>query len=77
MKKEHTYNTVYGIVRDKKLAHIEPHHALFVAEILPALGVEYSRPEAEASIDELCRDNMLAYGTTGNDWWFIPKGNIH
>lgn len=73
MKKEHTYNTIYEIVRDKKLAHIEPHHALFVAEILPALGIEYSRPEVEASIDELCGDNMLEYGITGFDWHFSPK----
>lgn len=75
MKKEHTYNTIYGIVRDKKLARIEPPHALFVAEILPALGTEYCRPEIEQSIDELCRGNMLEYGYTVNDWWFRPKTN--
>lgn len=74
MKKEHTYNTIYGIVRDKKLAHIEPHHALFISEIMPALGTEYSRPEMEESIDELCKGNMLEYGRAGNDWYFKPKG---
>lgn len=74
MEKEHTYNTIYGIVRDKKYARIEPHHALFVAEIMPALGIEYGRMEIEESIDELCRDNMLKYGSTGYDWCFEPKG---
>lgn len=75
MKKEHTYNAIYGIVRDKKLAHIEPHHALFVAEILPALGVEYSRFEIEESIDELCRGNMLGHGHARDDWYFAPKND--
>ncbi len=74
MEKEHTYNTIYGIVRDKKLAHIEPHQALFISEIMPALGTEYSRPEVEQSIDELCKDNMLEYGSAGNDWYFKPEG---
>lgn len=73
MKKEHTYNMIYGIVRDKKLAHIEPPHALFVAEILPALGTEYSRFEVEQSIDELAKSNMLECGIACNDWCFRPK----
>lgn len=74
MKKEHTYNTIYEIVRDKKSAHIEPPHALFVAEIMPAIGTEYGRLEVEHSIDELRRDNMLKCGSAGYDWCFEPKG---
>lgn len=73
MKKEHTYNTIYEIVRDKKSAHIEPHHALFIAEIMPDIGTEYSRMEVKESINELCRDNMLKYGSIGYDWCFEPK----
>lgn len=69
----HLYNIIYDVVRAKKADCRGPCYACLCADILPALGLEYSRYEAEAAIESLLRSGSIEYKATANDWLFRPK----
>lgn len=45
--REHIFNIIYDVVIAKEANCRDPCYALFCADILPILGLEYSRYEAE------------------------------
>lgn len=59
--KEHLYNVIYDIVRAKETDCRGPCYACLCADILPALGLEYSRYEAETAIESLLRSERIEY----------------
>ena len=65
--KEHLYNVIYDIVRAKKTDCRGPCYACLCADILPALGLEYSRYEAETDMESLLRSGSLEDKATEND----------
>lgn len=71
--KEHLYNVIYDIVRAKETDCRGPCYACLCADILPALGLEYSRHEAETAMESLLRSGRIEYRATANDWLFRPK----
>ena len=70
---EHIFNIIYDVVRSKKACCRGPCYALFCADILPELGLEYSRYETEKAVESLLRSGRIEYKATGNDWLFRPK----
>lgn len=71
--KEHLYNVIYDIVRAQKTDCRGPCYACLCTDVLPALGLEYSRYEAETAIESLLRSGRIEYKATANDWSFRPK----
>ena len=71
--KEHLYNVIYDIVRAKKTDCRGPCYACLCADILPALGLEYSRYEAETAIESHLRSGRLEYKAPANAWVLRPK----
>ena len=51
----------------------DPCYALFCADILPILDLEYSRYEAEKAIESLLRSGRIEYKATADDWLFRPR----
>lgn len=48
--REHIFNIIYDVVIAKEANCRDPCYALFCADILPILDLEYSRYEAEKAI---------------------------
>ena len=57
--REHIFNIIYDVVIAKEAICRDPCYALFCADILPILDLEYSRYEAEKAIESLLRSGVL------------------
>lgn len=71
--REHIFNIIYDVVIAKEANCRDPCYALFCADILPILDLEYSRYEAEKAIESLLRSGRIEYKATADDRLFRPR----
>lgn len=68
--KEHVFSTIQEVINQKKIQHRKPEHALYGKDLCPLL-CDCSEDEVYQTINSLCKEGRIKWGTTMHDKYFI------